>query len=107
MLNKDWYIWKSGDLLLRLKVQTRASTEKFAEILDDRIKLRIKAAAVDGKANEAIIKVLSKEFRTPKSHIQILSGHTSKKKTVKIHKPGHLPDLPGLGQTTAPVTDLH
>ena len=78
-----------------------------AEILDDRIKLRIKAAAVDGKANEAIIKVLSKEFRTPKSHIRILSGHTSKKKTVKIHKPGHLPDLPGLGQTTPPVTDLH
>ena len=96
MVNNGWYYWKSGDLLLRLKVQTRASTDKFSELLEDRIKLRIKAPAVDGKANEAIIKVLSKEFRTPKLHIQILSGHSSKKKLVKIQKPGRLPDLPGL-----------
>ena len=96
MVNNGWYYWKSGDLLLRLKVQTRASTDKFSELLEDRIKLRIKAPAVDGKANEAIIKVLSKEFRTPKSHIQILSGHRSKKKLVKIQKPGRLPGLPGL-----------
>ena len=105
MVNNDWYNWKSGDLLLRLKVQTRASTEKFAELLEDRIKLRIKAPAVDGKANEAIIKVLSREFRTPKSHIQILSGHSSKKKLVLIQKPGHLPDLPGLKQTAQSITN--
>lgn len=96
MVNNDWHYWISGDLQLKLKVQTRASTEEFAEILDNRIKLRIKAAAVDGKANEAIIKVLSKEFRTPKSMIKILRGHNSKKKLVKIQKPGHLPGLPGL-----------
>ena len=86
MVNSNWYDWKSGDLLLRLKVQTRASAEGFAEALDDRIKLRIKAAAVNGKANTAIIKVLSKEFRAPKSQITILSGHSSDKKIVKSCK---------------------
>ena len=51
------------------------------------------AAAVDGKANAAIIKVLSKKFRTPKSQITILSGHSSNKKIVKIEKPGRLPHI--------------
>ena len=105
MVNNDWYNWKSGDLLLRLQVQTRASADKFAEILENRIKLRIKAPAVDGKANEAIIKVLAKEFRTAKSTIQILSGHNSKKKLVIIQKPGRLPDLPGLKQTAQSTTN--
>jgi uncharacterized protein (TIGR00251 family) len=107
MVNNDWYNWKSGDLLLKLKVQTKACAEGFAELLDDRIKLRIKAAAVDGKANEAIIKLLSKEFRAPKSQITILSGHSSKKKIVKIVKPGRLPDIAGLEQEAQSLTNIH
>jgi len=43
MLNKGWCEWKNGALLLRLHVQTRASDNKFAEIKEDRIKLRITA----------------------------------------------------------------
>lgn len=96
MANKDWYHWQHDRLLLRLQVQTRASDNKFAEILEDRIKLRIKAAAVDGKANKAVINFLSKEFRTPKSCVQILHGHWNKQKLVLIHMPGRLPRLPGL-----------
>ena len=97
MVTKDWYHWQSGDLILRLQVQTRASDNKFAEIIEDRIKLRIKAAAVNGKANEAIIKYLSKEFRTPQSYIQILRGHNNSKKLVQIRNPARLSSgLPGL-----------
>ena len=81
---------------LRLQVQTRASDNKFAEILEDRIKLRIMASAVNGKANEAIINFLSKEFRMPISCVHILRGHSNTKKLVLIHIPGRLPDLPGL-----------
>ena len=86
----------------KIKDTNKSKYRIVAEQLEDRIKLRIKAPAVDGKANEAKIKVLSKEFCTPKSHIQILSGHSSKKKLVKIQKPGHLPDLAGLKQRLSP-----
>lgn len=96
MVNKDWYQWKSGDLQLRLQVLTRTSTEKFGEVLQDRIKLRIKTVAVDGKANETIIRFLAKEFRTPRSSITIIRGQRSTKKLVNIHCPGRLPGLPGL-----------
>ena len=96
MTNKDWYHWQAEGLLLRLPVQTRASDNKFAEILEGRIKLRIKAAAANGKATEVVIKFLSKEFRTPKSYVKILHGHLNKQKLVLIHMPGRLPRLPGL-----------
>lgn len=96
MIKKDWYHWQPEGLLLRIQVQTRASDNKFAEILENRIKLRIKAAAINGQANEAIIKFLSKEFRTPKSYVNILRGHNSTRKLVLIHSPGRVPELPGL-----------
>jgi hypothetical protein len=102
MVNNNWYKWNSGNLQLRLQIQTRSSTEKFAEILEDRIKLRIHAAAVNGKANDAIIKFLSKEFQAPRSSIKILHGQRSTKKLVNIQNPGRLPGLPGLSSETVP-----
>lgn len=71
MVNKDWYHWTSEGLQLRLQVQTRASDNKFAEILEDRIKLRIMASAVNGKANEAIIKLSLKRI----SYAEIVRTH--------------------------------
>jgi len=64
--------------------------------MEDRIKLRIKAAAVNGKANDAIIKYFSKEFRVPKASVEILHGYKSTKKLVSIQSPCQLPELPGL-----------
>jgi hypothetical protein len=42
--------------------------------------------AVDGKANEAVIKLLAKHFGVAKSKIQIARGHTSRTKTIQILK---------------------
>lgn len=40
--------------------------------------------AVDGKANEAVIKLLAKHFGVAKSKIQIIRGHTGRTKTIRI-----------------------
>ena len=45
---------------------------------------RLAAAPVDGKANETLIALLSKEFGVPKSSIEIIKGHTGKNKVVEI-----------------------
>lgn len=47
-------------------------------------KARLAAPPVDGKANEALIALLAKEFGVPKSSIEIKRGHISKNKTVLI-----------------------
>jgi len=47
-------------------------------------KARLQAPPVDGKANEALIELLSKEFGVPKRSIEITKGATSRNKTVLL-----------------------
>ena len=48
-------------------------------------KARIQSAPVDGKANEALIALLSKELGFAKSDIEIVKGKTGRNKTIVIH----------------------
>ncbi len=51
---------------------------------DGTIKIDIAAAPEDGKANVALIEFLAEEFGVAKSHVEIISGETSRRKLVKI-----------------------
>jgi hypothetical protein len=51
---------------------------------DGSLKIRLTAPPVDGAANEALVKFLSDTFSVSKSQIEIVSGHTSREKRVKI-----------------------
>ncbi|HHJ12682.1 MAG TPA: YggU family protein [Chromatiales bacterium] len=84
--------WDGDDLILRLRVQPRASSDGFGEVLGDRIKLRLTAPPVDGKANAHLQKVLSKLFRVPRGAVTILRGESSRDKEVRIAAPRRLPD---------------
>jgi len=44
----------------------------------------VREIAVDGKANQAVVKLLSKYLNTPKTSITILKGHTSRHKLIEI-----------------------
>jgi uncharacterized protein (TIGR00251 family) len=48
------------------------------------LKARVSAPPEDGKANKALIALLSKVLRTPKSAVRIASGETSRIKMVDI-----------------------
>jgi len=70
---------------LTIKVIPRSSKNEIAEHATDGItKIKTTSPPVDGKANEAVIKLLSKKYNTPKSNIHILRGHTSHIKIVEI-----------------------
>lgn len=58
--------------------------EKVQEIDKATLAVSVKAQARDGRANESIVHLLSRYFDIPKSRIQILKGHTSKRKIVEI-----------------------
>lgn len=88
-----FYHWDDENLHLFLRVQPKASKDEFSEILDDRIKLRITAPPVDGKANKYLIKFLSKVFKVPKAHVIIKNGETSRNKHLIIQRPQQLPEL--------------
>lgn len=48
------------------------------------LKVRVTAIPEKGKANNALIALLSKTLRVPKGSISIVSGETSRVKTVEI-----------------------
>lgn len=54
------------------------------------LKAHVTAVPEKGKANQALIKLLSKTYKIPKSFICIIRGETSRTKTVRLH--GIAPD---------------
>jgi uncharacterized protein len=48
------------------------------------LKARVRAVPEDGKANKALIELLAKTLKLPKSAISFISGETSRKKILRI-----------------------
>lgn len=49
------------------------------------LKVRVSAAPEDGKANKALVELLAKFLKAPKSAISILSGEATRKKVLRIN----------------------
>jgi len=68
---------------LNVKAQPAASKNEFSGLYgEDALKIRVKAAAVEGAANKELVKFLSKSFKIAKSDIRFKSGETSKIKRI-------------------------
>jgi uncharacterized protein (TIGR00251 family) len=57
------------------------------------LKIRVTAKPVEGRANEALINLLSKELKVPKSAILIKKGLASRNKLLEIAGLGKLPEV--------------
>ena len=80
-----FYSIEEGWVVLNIKAQPSASKNEFSGLYgEDAIKIRIRAAAVEGAANKELVKFLSKSFKIAKSEIAFKSGETSKIKRVRF-----------------------
>ncbi|MDG6897187.1 YggU family protein [Actinobacillus delphinicola] len=84
---------QEGDLHIRLFLQPKASKDQFVGIHNDELKITITAPPIDGKANEHLIKFLSKSFRVPKSAVILEKGELSRHKYVRIQAPKQIPEI--------------
>jgi uncharacterized protein (TIGR00251 family) len=73
----------AAGICFRVRLSPRSSKEGLEGVHGDAIKLKVKSPPVDGKANKAMLKFLSKCLGIPMSGIKILSGQTSRIKTVR------------------------
>jgi len=69
-----------------VKVIPKSSRNKIEKISEGEYKVWITAPPVDGKANEALIELLSDYFNVSKSSVEIIGGKTSRTKIVDILK---------------------
>ena len=67
-------------------MQPGASRSEFAGKHGERLKVRLAARAVDGKANEALIDFLAEHYRVPRRSVRIVSGLKSRQKRVLIEE---------------------
>ena len=65
-------------------MQPGAARSEFAGQHGARLKVRLAARAVDGKANEALIEFLAEHYGVAKKQVRILSGLKSRQKRVEI-----------------------
>ena len=70
---------------LTVRIQPRSSKNGVTRMEDGSLKIRLTAPPVDGAANEALIKFLSETLSISKSQVEIVSGHTSREKRLKIN----------------------
>lgn len=86
----DLFDYQSPPLVLQARVTPKAKVERIKkEARSDGsllYKIYVNAPPEDGKANEAVIKLLSKALGVAKSSLTITHGHTSREKTIKINR---------------------
>ena len=72
---------------LAIKLQPRASASEIVPHRGIGVELRVKVTAppVDAAANDALIRLLAERFDCPRSRVEILRGHTSRHKIIKLH----------------------
>jgi hypothetical protein len=79
----------SGENKTRIKINVRviprAKKNEISGLMEDGVlKVRLTAPPVDGKANQALVKLLAKAFNVSASQISITSGAHSRNKSVYI-----------------------
>ena len=73
----------SGGVVFSVRVQPRASKDEIAGAVGGALKVRLRAPAIENRANESLIAFLAGLLKTPRSAVRILAGERSRVKCVE------------------------
>ena len=71
-------------MIFPVRVQSRASKDEIAGVMNGALKVRLRAPALEDRANESLCEYLAELLKTPKAAVRILSGHHSRSKRVEV-----------------------
>ena len=69
---------------IAVHIQPNASRSEVSAELDGALKIRLRAAPVDGKANEALECFIADRLGVARRAVRIIHGHTSRQKLLEI-----------------------
>jgi len=69
---------------LRVRVSPGARRTEIAGRHGDGWKVRVAAPPEDGRANEAVLRLLAERLGLPRRSVTIVSGHTAREKVVEL-----------------------
>lgn len=79
-----WLEPRDSCVLIRVRVQPRASRTEIAGQHGDAIRIRITAPPVDGEANAELTRFLAKTLAVTRSAIRIRSGGSGRTKLIEV-----------------------
>ncbi|MEJ5357714.1 MAG: DUF167 domain-containing protein [Desulfobacterales bacterium] len=81
-------------LIVNIHLQPGASRDLISGLHGEALKVRVTAPPIEGRANQALIRLLAKELRLPPSAVSIVAGASSRTKRIHLHcPPGRLEAL--------------
>ena len=69
---------------LRVRLQPRARADEVVGERDGAVLIRVTAPPVDGKANEALCRLIAKQAGVAPSRVTVVKGHTARDKTLDV-----------------------
>ncbi|HET9694364.1 MAG TPA: DUF167 family protein [Steroidobacteraceae bacterium] len=79
------------DLLLEVRVQPRASRTEFAGLVGERLRVRLNAPPVDGRANAALVEFVADACDLPRARVTLDRGLTGRDKRLRLHDLASIP----------------
>ncbi|SRR2546426_7853553 len=76
---------REGTVIFSVRVQPRAKKDEIAGEMGGALKVRLRAPAVEDRANEALVEFLAQLLKTPRSAVRILSGERNRTKRIEIY----------------------
>lgn len=78
------YTETDGALTFSVRVVPRASRSEIVGEFDGALRVRVAAPPVEGAANEELARTLARALVVPGRAVEIVSGHASKTKVVRV-----------------------
>ena len=85
MTNPPYLRVQSDGLLLSVKLQPRSSANEITGPQGSALRIKVTAAPVDSAANHALLDLLAERLHCPRGRVELIRGHTSRHKLVKLH----------------------
>ncbi len=75
---------RADSALVRVRVQPRASQDEVVGWEGATLRVRVHAPPVEGEANEALLTLLARLFRVPRSALALVRGAHARDKLVSV-----------------------
>jgi uncharacterized protein (TIGR00251 family) len=69
---------------LTVRLQPRARRDEVVGERDGVVVIRVTAPPVDGKANQALCRLIAKKAGVAPSRVEIVRGHTAREKVIRV-----------------------
>lgn len=90
-----WWSTGADGLTLQVRATPGAKRSEVVGVVDDRLRVRVGAPAVDGKANAELVRTIAAWCGVRRSAVRIVRGEHAREKTLRVAGVSRPPGLSG------------